>query len=236
MSERFDTFGAPPPEPDPWDTTTATEPAEDGGTLDLAAAAALLEQTRRQARRTFDRRPPLLLLAGAPAFLLAYGSAWWSTRGQHPYVGPAGWSLGVIYSIVIAWAIAVTLAFKRATSGVGGRAARQRRAEGVAFAAVWISVYVVQGALYHAGASDAIAYGIWPATAPLIFVGGAAATNAAARAEWRTVVLAVALIAVCLGGLFSGPSTVWLVAGAGLAAVVAAFGLNDLRRRRSGAA
>ena len=236
MSERFDTFGIQDTgdgvDPGLWDAAD-TAADDEGVALDPREAAEVLAQATSHAARQFGRRPTLLLLAGGPAFLVAYGAAWWSTRHQHPYVGPAGWALGVIYGIVIIWAIVVSTIYKRATSGVGGRSKQQRQAEGVAFAAVWVSCWVVQGALYHAGASDSIVYGIWPATAPLIFVGGAAAANAAARREWHSIPPLVGLIAVCLGALFTGPSTVWLVAGAGLCAAVLVFAADQILRRRA---
>ena len=153
-----------------------TATADEGGELDPSTAAALLEQTKRRAQRKFDTRPPLLMLIGAVVVLVAYGAVWWSVRRQHPYSGPSGTALAVLYTTLIVWVVVVARFFRRATSGVSGRSSRQRGAEGAAFASIWTAVYVFQGALYHAGASHAIVYGIYPAAAPLIIVGGAAAS------------------------------------------------------------
>lgn len=67
-------------------------------------------------------------------------------------------------------------ATKRATAGVRGKS-RARPAEIAVLAVAWAAVYVFMGALYHAGASHAIVYGLYPATAPLIIVGVAGAAS-----------------------------------------------------------
>ena len=190
--------------------------ADEGGELDPREAAALLEQTRRRAQRQFDIRPPLLMLIGAAVVLVAYGGVWWSVRGQHPYSGPSGTALAVLYTTLIVWVVVVAVVFQRATSGIGGRSSRQRGAAGAAFATIWAAVYVFQGALYHAGASHAIVYGIYPAAAPLIIVGSAAAAYAAAQEDWRVLGLALAVVALAAVGAFAGPAGVWGVIGIGL--------------------
>jgi hypothetical protein len=112
----------------------------------------------------------------------------------------------------------------RAMSGVGGRAARERRAAGAAFAVVWIAVYVFQGALYHAGASHAVVYGIYPAAAPIIVVGSAAAAYETAKENRRFMGFALAAVAVAAVGAFAGPAGVWAVVGVGLCVLQLAFG------------
>ncbi|HEY8315439.1 MAG TPA: hypothetical protein VIG35_01140 [Gaiellaceae bacterium] len=190
--------------------------SEEHGELDPRSAAELLEQTTAQARRQFDLRPPLLMLAGAMVVLVAYGAVWWSVRGQHPYSGPSGTALAVLYTTLVAWIIVVSVVFRRATRGVGGRSPRQQKADAVAFVPVWIAVYVFQGALHHAGASHAIVYGIYPAAAPLIIVGGAAAAHEAARENWHWVGFALAAVALAAAAAFTGPADVWAVIGIGL--------------------
>ena len=156
------------------------------------------------------------MLTGAAVVLVAYGAVWLSVRGQHPYSGPSGTALAVLYTTLIVWMVVVGVVFQRATSGVGGRSSRQQRADGAAFATIWTAVYVFQGALHHAGASHAIVYGIYPAAAPLIIVGSAAAAHAAARENWRVLGFAIAVVALAAGGAFAGPASVWAVIGIGL--------------------
>jgi hypothetical protein len=199
------------------DDARETATAGEGGELDPREAAALLEQTSRQAQRQFDIRPPLLMLAGAAVVLVAYGAVWWSVRGQHPYSGPSGTALAVLYTTLTAWIVLVAVVFRRATSGVSGRrSSRQRGAAGAAFATIWAAVYVFQGALLHAGASHAIVYGIYPAAAPLIIVGSAAAAYETAQENWRMLGFAIAAVVLAAVGAYAGPSAVWGVVGIGL--------------------
>jgi hypothetical protein len=221
MSERFDTFSPLPVPPDLWETAAVeTATPDEDVELDPRAAAALLEQTRRRAERRFELRPAWLTSSAALVALVCYGALWLSVRHQDPYRGPAGWALGVLYGTLAVWVVVNVFVFARATSGVGGRAARQRSIAGPVVAVIWICVYVVQGALYHAGAGRAIAYGIWPAAGPLVVVGAAAAAYEAARERIGSA--GFALGAVVLGSVacFAGPNAVWGVIGVGLCALL----------------
>jgi hypothetical protein len=196
-------------------------------------AAALLDQATRDARRSLDRRPPLIVLFGAVIFLVAFGGVWWSVRHQHPYHGPAGWSLGLLYGIIVVWAVTVVRTGRRATSGVGGRSIRRARLEGAAFAVIWVSVYVFQEALHHAGASAAIAYGIYPATAPFIIVGSAAAARSAALENWREVALTLVLVVIAVGASFAGAAAVWLTMGIGLSVLLVLLACVEFWQQRA---
>jgi len=230
MSERFDTFSPPKAEPDPWETATENETGDDGGELDPREAAALLQQTTRQAERQFDIRPPILMLAAAATVLVAYGAVWLSVRNQHPYSGPSGTALAVLYGTLAVWIVLVATVLRRALSG---RSSPQRRLEGVAFAAIWICVYVFQGALHHAGASDAIAYGIYPAAAPLIIVGSAAAAYEVARENRAQAGFALAAVVLASIASFAGPAGVWGVIGVGLCVLVLVGAAAQLRQRHA---
>ena len=105
--------------------------------------------------------------------------------------------------------------FRRATTGVSGQSRRQQGAHGAAFGAAWIAVSVFQGALQHDGASHAIVYGVVLAAAPLLVLGAAAAALAAAREDWRTLGLAIAVVALGTGSAFAGPTGVWGVIAVG---------------------
>ena len=189
-----------------------TAPADDGGGLDPREAAALLEQAKRQARRKFEPNPPLLSLLRAVIVLAAYGAIWLSVRGQHPYKGPTGAALAVLYILLIVVIVPSVAAVRRATAGVRGRS-RARPAEITVLAVTWIAVYVFQGALSHAGVSHAIVYGLYPATAPLLIVGLVGAGMAAARANWPTFGAALTVAVVASGAAFAGPAGAWLIMG-----------------------
>jgi hypothetical protein len=189
--------------------TDETATADEGGELDPSVAATLLKQTRRQAQRQFELNPPLLTLIRVTVILIAYGVVWLLVRGQHPYKGPNGAALAAVYGAVIV-VIAVSAAVvQRATSGVSGQSQRQRGAYGAAFGTAWIAVSVFQGALQHAGASHAIVFGVFPAAAPLVVLGAAVAAMAAAREDWRTLGVAIAVVALGAGSAFAGPAGVW---------------------------
>lgn len=231
MNERFDTFSPQPPRPEPWETTE-TAVAEDEDELDPSAAAALLDQTRRRAERRLELRPAWLTLTAAVVVLVCYGVLWLSVHDQHPYRGPAGWALGVLYGTLALWASVNAVVLRRATSGVGGRAARQRAIIGPGVAVIWACVYVVQGALLHAGAGKGIVYGIWPAAGPLIVVGAAAAAYEAGRERAGSAAFAVAAVVLGAVACFAGPNAVWGVIAVGLCALLLAASAVQLRRGR----
>jgi hypothetical protein len=206
---------------------------DDGGELDLVQAAAILESTRRRARHLFDVWPPFLLLTGAAIFLVAYGAAWWSVRGQAPYLGPSGGALAIFYGCIVAWVIVASAVVRRATIGVSGLSSQRRRRYRAGYGAVLVADYALQGALYHAGASHAIVYGIYPTTAPFFFAGAVVVTMAALREERLTMALGIGLLAVATGGAFAGPVAAWLVSGIALAAGLSGFAVVRLSRQRT---
>jgi len=211
--------------------TNETTAAGNDGELDPREAATLLAQTTREARRKFNPNPPLLSLLRAIVVLGAYGAVWLSVREQHPYKGPTGWAIAILYTLVIIVIVASAGSLRRANAGVKGPS-RARPAEITVLAAAWILVYVFMGALEHAGASHAIVYGIYPATAPLIIVGVAGASLAQARSDWPMFggTLTVAVIATIAA--YFGPAGAWLVAGIGLAAALLVHaGMTAWRQR-----
>jgi hypothetical protein len=197
------------------DTTTAGN----GGNFDPQQAAALLDQTTQQARRRFTPGPPLLWVYRAAFVLVAFGGYWLSVRGhQDPYSAPPGGLVAVIFALVainIGWS---TWALKRAGAGVSGPAQRKRQAWIGVMLVAWVAAYAFTVPLYHASASHPV-WGLYPASAPLMIVGLAAAATSAVRRDWPTAgtTLAIAIIAAVAG--FGGPAGAWLIMGIGLSAV-----------------
>lgn len=185
-----------------------TATAGDGDRLDPREAARLLDQARRNAQRQFDLNPPLIALIRAAVILVGYGALWLSVREQHPYEGPSLAAIAVVYTAVIVVIAMTAKVVQRATAGVSGPSQRQMRAE-------WF-----QGALKYDGASQAIVYGVFPAAAPLVVVGGTLAGSAAARQQWSLFGTALAVVAVGTGAAFAGPAGAWAVVGIGLFFVV----------------
>jgi hypothetical protein len=196
------------------DTTTAGN----GGNFDPQQAADLLDQATKQARRTFTPGPPLLWAYRAVFVLVVFGGYWLSVRGRDPYSAPSGGLVAVIFVLVainIGWS---TWALKRAGAGVSGPAQRKRQSWIGLMLVVWIAAFAVTAPLYHASASYPV-WGLYPASAPLMFIGLAGAGTAAARRDWPTagITLAIAVIAAVAG--FGGPAGAWLIMGIGLCAV-----------------
>jgi len=200
--------------------------------LDPRVAAELLASTKHRAQRQFDVWPPYLLFIGSAVFLFCYGSVWWSVRGQHPYVGPSGGALAIIYGGIVVWIIAVVTVLQRASGGVSGASKRQRAfRSGYLIVVVGYSAY--QGALYHAHASHAIVYGVFPASIQWLFAGTVFITIGAIREELPAMTLGGALVALGVASAFSGPVIGWLVSGIGLAAVLAGFAVIRIVMRRA---
>ncbi len=211
-----------------------TTGASDGDELDPREAARLLAQTEREARRQFNLSPPWITAFGGCVILLAYGALWLSVRDQHPYTGPSLGVIALVYAaIVVSMAVSVKV-YRRATAGVKGPAVRQQQLEGVAILVSFIlGSPVLQGALKHYGASDAIVYGVIPAAAPLIIVGTTVMGIAASKSDWPQL---GAGLAVVIGGAvaaFVGPSSAWLVAGIALFAGVLVYAVTKARLQRA---
>jgi hypothetical protein len=215
-----------------------TETYEDEGGLDPRGAARLLTQTHRQAQRGLDFRSPALTLLAAAVALAAFGAVWLSVRDQHPYRGPTVLGLVVLYAVVLVRIGSVVYAHRRAQAGVTGRSVRQRRAEGAALAVALIAVYVLMGALAHAGASDGVVYGVYVVTATLLVLGVFWAARSAVREDWVGLGVSLALVLVAVGSAFAGPRGVWLSDGVGCCVVLLGYGAVQvwlLRAARSAA-
>ena len=91
---------------------------------------------------------------------------------------------------------------------------------------------VLQGALKHYSASDAIVYGVIPAAAPLIIVGTTALGIAASKADWPQFGAALAVVIAGVVAAFAGPSGAWLAAGIGLFIAVVGYAAADAWRHR----
>jgi hypothetical protein len=200
--------------------------------LDPVTAAQLLATTKSRARRQFDVWPPYLLFLGAAIFLFAYGSVWMSVRGQHPYIGPSGGALAIMYGTILVWIVAVVTVLQRAGDGISGQSKRQR-AYRSSYLIIIVAYSAYQGALYHAGASHAIVYGVFPASIQWLFAGTVFVTIGAIRQEMPALTLGGALVAIGVGAAFAGPVVGWLVSGIGLAVVLMGFALIRTVMRRA---
>jgi hypothetical protein len=214
--------------------TSDTTTGGNGGSFEPQQAAALLDEATRQARRTFASGSPLLWVFRAVVVLVAFGGIWLSVRGhQDPYSAPSGPVLAVVFVLVavnIGWS---AVAIKRAGAGVSGPAQRKKRAWLGVMLVAWIAAYAVTAPLYHAAASHP-AWGLYPASAPLLIIGLLAAATAAARRDWPMAGTSFAVATVAAAAGFGGPAGAWLIMGIGLCAAMlgaAAFTVWQQRRR-----
>jgi hypothetical protein len=196
-------------------TTPDTTTADNGGNFDPRQAAALLDQTTQQTRRQLEPVPPWLLVIRAVLALVVYGALWLSVRGQHPYAHPTAAVAPVGIAVGLFNLVAVTAMTKRATAGVRGRS-QFRPVEMAVMVAVFVAVLLAMVPLADAGVSPGIAWGLWPATVPLMAGGLAWAGVQAARANWRAVWTPAAVAAVGAVAWAAGPAGSWAVAGVGL--------------------
>jgi hypothetical protein len=212
------------------DQTTGT----DDDRLDPTEAARLLAETKQEAQRQFNLSPLWISALMGAVIFIAYGALWLSTRGQHPYKGPSLGVVGLVYAAVaVAIAASVTI-YRRATAGVSGPPVRQQQAEGIAILVSFVlGSPVLQGAMKHYGASDAIVYGVIPAAGPLIIVGTTVLGIAASKADWPQFGAALAVVITGVVAAFLGPSEAWLAAGIGLFIAMVGYAVADAVRRRS---
>jgi hypothetical protein len=193
---------------------TATT-ADNGGDFDPRQAAALLDQTTQQTRRRLEPAQPWLLVIRGVLVLAVFVAVWLNVRGQHPYRYPTAAVVPVPITFGVLNLVATLAVARRATAGVSGRS-RLRRAEIAVLAVIWVGVFAVMGALAAAGVSDAVVYGWYPVTVPLIAAGLAWAGIMAARADWRACGTGLAVAVVGAAGVFAGPAGAWVVTGVGL--------------------
>lgn len=208
-------------------------PADNGEQFDPQKAARVLAAARQEAQREFSLTPPLISVLMGAIILAAYMVLWLSTHDQHPYKGPSLGVVGLVYgAVAVSIAVSVTV-YRRATAGVSGPSVNQQRVEGLAILLSYLGSPLIQGAMKHYGASDAIVYGVIPAAGPLIIVGTTVVATAVSNANWPQLGSALAVVIAGFVALFVGPSGAWLAAGVGLFAGVAGYAALTARTQRA---
>jgi hypothetical protein len=176
--------------------------------MDPLSAAGIMQQAQERARSELTVNRPLLLGGAGLYYLLAYGTVWLAVRGQRPYQGPPGWSLGVLTALVLVIVIMLAALVNRAVSGVGGQSRRRR---GIAIAALVAGVvagWAIEGGLYAAGASIGTV-DLVGASGPILVVGLVSAAVAYAARQRSGLGLGIWLIAAAAASALAAPATVW---------------------------
>ncbi len=211
--------------------TPDTTAAGNGGNFDPRQAAALLDQTTQQARRQLEPAQPWLLVIRAVAVLAVFGAVWLNVRGQHPYQHPTAALIPVVIAFGLINLVATVTVARRATAGLSGKS-RLRPAEIAVLAAIWIGVFAAMGPMASDGVSNAVVYGTYPVTVPLIAAGLAWAGISAARADWLNCGIGLATAVTGAVALSAGPAGAWAVAGVGLCLTLTGHAAVIVRRQR----
>jgi hypothetical protein len=119
----------------------------------------------------------------------------------------------------------------RAGTGVSGLAQRRWQPWKAIALAAWIIAYFAMASHYHAGFSHP-AWGLYPASAPLLIIGLATAAVAAAFRYWPMAGAGLAIAVVAAAASFGGPAGSWLILGVGLCAVYLATAAFKTWRQR----
>lgn len=204
---------------------------DDGDGMDALSAAGIMRQAQEHARSELTVNRPLLLGCAGLVYLLAYGTIWLAVRGQQPYQGPPGWTLGVLAGLMLIATIVTAAVVNRAASGVGGESRRQRRIALGAIAAGLVAVWAIEGGLLAAGASIGTV-DVIGASGPILVVGLVIAGAALAWRQRPGLGLGIWLIAAAVGSAFAAPATVWGIGAlAGCAGFLLAAAIESRRVR-----
>ena len=211
--------------------TPDTTAAGNDGNFDPRQAAALLDQTTQQARRQLEPAQPWLLVIRAVVVLAVFGAVWLNVRGQHPYQHPTAALIPVVIAFGLLNLVATVTVARRATAGLSGRS-RLRPAEIAVLAAIWIGVFAAMVPMAIAGVSNAVVYGLYPVSVPLIAAGLAWAGITAARADWGGCGAGLAVAVTGAVALSAGPAGAWVVAGVGLCVTLLGQAAVIVRQQR----
>jgi hypothetical protein len=183
--------------------------AGEGTPMDVQEAAVIMQDAGDRARQEFRLSHRASFLTWGVILLLGYGTMWLNVRGQHPFHGTNPGAFAAVTLLATGAALA-TVAQARAESGVGGVSAVRRRIHFLSLLAGLAGMFILEGALYRAGASRAV-IGIFEAATPILVAGLFYLASSAARLDWAMCALGVWLVAVAAGGAFAGPVGIWAV-------------------------
>ncbi|MGI8446244.1 MAG: hypothetical protein ACR2MP_03455 [Streptosporangiaceae bacterium] len=183
--------------------------AGEGTPMDVQEAAVIMQDAGERARQEFRLSHRASFIAWGIILLLGYGTMWLIVRGQRPFHGTNPGAFAAVTLLANGSALAA-ITQARAESGVGGVSAMRRRIHFLSLIAGLAGMFVLEGALYRAGASRAV-IGVFEAAAPVLVAGLFYLASSAVRLDWAMCALGVWLVAVAAGGAFAGPAGIWAV-------------------------
>jgi hypothetical protein len=181
---------------------------DDETTMDARSAAAIMQDADEHARRELSPNGLAIFAGWALAFFLCNGVIWLAVHGQRPYLGPPGWTLGLVAALVFIFLIGYAAILNRAARGVGGVTARSRLIIYLSITAGLVAVFVVEGVLRSSGASIGTT-DLVGASGPILVYGLVCAGSAFAWRQRDRFALGLWLIAVAVGSAFAGAVTAW---------------------------
>jgi hypothetical protein len=186
-------------------------------------ASDIVRETRERARQELQLNRPLLFAVWGLTALVGYGILWLSVRHQHPYRGPSGAALAWLLLVVVIGIFLRIWVVSRSSAGLAGPTNLRRGILSLSLVAGTATLWIIDGALSHAGAPRA-ATTVLEVAAPLLSLGLVFCASAAARSNVRTLFLGLGLLIVVAIGAWAGPVgclAVFALAGGGVLLVFA---------------
>ena len=91
-------------------------------------------------------------------WLFGYGAMWLSVRGQHPYTGPSGVSIAMVF-VLAALAIATVVVIAgKAVAGIDGQSARHRRIIGSTWATGYLMLLIIAPVISNSVSTRTLAF------------------------------------------------------------------------------
>lgn len=115
--------------------------------MSVQEAAAVVRDAHARARKELVISAPLVYTAWGLVWLLGYGAMWLSVRGQHPYTGPSGVSIAVVFVLAAFAAAAVLVIISKTVAGIDGQSVRYRRIILATWATGYLILLLVQAAI-----------------------------------------------------------------------------------------
>ena len=126
--------------------------------MSVQEAAAVAQDARARARKELFISRPIVYTAWGLVWLFGYGAMWLSVRGQHPYTGPSGVSIAVVF-VLAAFAIAAVLVIASKTvAGIDGKSARDRRIIGSTWAIGYLTLLIVAPVISNSVSTRTLAF------------------------------------------------------------------------------
>ncbi|HEX2823133.1 MAG TPA: hypothetical protein VHO07_23655 [Streptosporangiaceae bacterium] len=186
--------------------------------MSVQEAAAVVQDAHARARKGLVINAPVVYAAWGLVWLLGYGAMWLSVRGQHPYTGPSGVSIAVVFGLVAVAVAAVVVIISKTVAGIDGQSARHRSMILRTYAAGYLILLCLQVAIKSSVSTRTFAFVAF--AAPLLLAGltyilaaalgrnrtafalGAWLVIVAASCAWQAPAAMLATCALAGGGAF----------------------------------